>query len=173
MAYQILVSDRDAAICLQPKIGTQSMRECLTQMLLPGQTADLTQAEADTKQFRVQFFRNPIDRFISAYRFFKRQYAENLMTDKPFPDAVVATWGDFVDYAIANPTNDHWSSQLVTLAAFNPNRVHRFEEIHLHWLRYHSYPFGWLNRSRKYQVNNIPNALFTHCRDELIYWHSL
>lgn len=119
---------RDAAIAMVPKCGHTSFDAMVG--------ARLSIDEALRIPMRVQFVRDPIDRFVSAYSFF---YALN--EDNPHRESVPKNvthngYESFVDYALSNP-NPHWMPQ-TELTGGIATRLHKFtgENIRRWWSHY-------------------------------------
>lgn len=115
----------DWLVGMTPKAGWTSMQQA-------GKgypTLDINAAARSDKPI-VLFVRHPVDRLVSAWRFFHQK--------AHFPNRHIASktgLEKFVDQVLKGVEDQHWMSQvkLHTHHRFIPTVVHRFENIHEVW----------------------------------------
>jgi hypothetical protein len=100
------------------------------------------------------FLRHPIERLISAYRWFN--YTEGWQRDMPFYGKK-CTWEGFVDSVLNGDRNRHWLPQSELLSHGNhfvPTEVYRFEDINELWPKLIGTPLERINQSNMAPVND-------------------
>lgn len=140
----------DKVVTSIPKCGTKSIAKAL------GNKAEIHADRAVGRRV-ITFFRHPISRLVSAYRYFN--YTEGWQQDMPLYDRRFnrkASYEEFVDSVLSGDRNRHWdsqSSQLMYLGGFVPTEVYRFEDINEIWPKVIGIPLDRINSSKYVEVN--------------------
>jgi len=133
------------AVAQIPKAGLNTMREWLSGFRVVGNDdPDLLACPQ-----RVMFVRNPLNRLVSCYSFFKAlsDIGKNHSCDAP-----VSSWESFVDHILVND-DPHWVSQ-VEHSGNKQTVVHRLEDMEFVWFRYYRGPLPWSNKTHRRPASN-------------------
>lgn len=137
---------RQHAIALMPKCGNTSFSALV-------RSPRLSIEDALKIETRVMFIRDPIERLVSAFSFFKYLNDETPREDVT-PEAT-SSYEAFVDFALAYP-NPHWMPQM-KLTGGIATKLHKFncESIRQWWPLYWPGRLpDWLNSCTHLPTNN-------------------
>jgi len=142
-----IIKNNIAISCL-PKNASSSIRQFARDQTYPNK-------EVLHIPVRVGFIREPLNKLISVFSFFKYQNEEANHGGHIIPIDATRTWESCIDYVLDHD-DPHWNPQVKALTyngQYVPTVTHRLEDINKVWGNYYKGLIPWVNATAHYDVD--------------------